>query len=138
MPQHELCCHIVSQSRKFKKLNAHAKRLWEHVHTHTNTCDFLSIHVPYTCKPQKSYSDSLADPEFIISDFAKFDRPAQLHLAFQALDKFQGSVGHLPRSYNKEDAMKLLELAKEMNGSGPFKVCVCVCVCACCVKNVHM
>ena len=30
--------------------------------------------------------------------------------------------------------MKLLELAKEMNGSGPFKVCVCVCVCVC----VHM
>ena len=109
-----------------------------------NMCTHTQIHViscPYmyhTCKPQKSYSDSLADPEFIISDFAKFDRPAQLHLAFQALDKFQGSVGHLPRSYNKEDAMKLLELAKEMNGSGPFKVCVCVCVCACCVKNVHM
>ena len=97
-----------------------------YAHTHKYMC-FLVHTCTIHAKPQKSYSDSLADPEFIISDFAKFDRPAQLHLAFQALNKFQGSVGHLPRSYNKEDAMKLLELAKEMNGSGPFKVCECVC-----------
>ena len=33
----------------------------------------------------KSLRQSLADPEFLMSDFAKFDRPLQLHLGFQAL-----------------------------------------------------
>ena len=33
---------------------------------------------------------ALADPgEFLLSDFAKLDRSAQLHLGFQAIDAFQ-------------------------------------------------
>ena len=57
-----------------------------------------------------------------MSDFAKFDRPGQLHIAFQALDKFQSSVGRLPGPYNKEDALKFVEIAKETNNSSPCKV----------------
>ena len=57
-----------------------------------------------------------------MSDFAKFDRPGQLHVAFQALDKFQSTVGRLPRPYNKEDALKFVEIAKETNSSSPCKV----------------
>ena len=34
---------------------------------------------------QKSISESLVDPEHVFTDFAKFERPGQLHLAFQAL-----------------------------------------------------
>ena len=71
---------------------------------------------------QKSLSDSLANPEFVISDFAKFDRPGQLHMAFQALDRFQSTVGRLPRSYNKEDAVKFVEVAKEVNNGSTCKV----------------
>jgi ubiquitin-activating enzyme E1 len=33
---------------------------------------------------------ALADPgEFLLSDFAKLERSAQLHVGFQALDAFQ-------------------------------------------------
>ena len=74
---------------------------------------------------QKSFSDSLANPEFVMSDFAKFDRPGQLHIAFQALDKFQSTVGRLPRPYNKEDALKFVEIAKETNTGSPCKVDSC-------------
>ena len=71
---------------------------------------------------QKSFSTSLTEPDFIISDFAKFDRPGQLHLAFQALDKFQAQVGRLPLPYNKEDGAKLATIAKEINTSATNKV----------------
>ena len=80
-------------------------------------CLLISFH--------KSFSDSLANPEFVMSDFAKFDRPGQLHIAFQALDKFQSTVGRLPRPYNKEDALKFVEIAKETNTSSPCKVVYC-------------
>jgi ubiquitin-activating enzyme E1 len=44
----------------------------------------------------KSLRQSLADPEFLMSDFAKFDRPLQLHLGFQALHAFRAVHGELP------------------------------------------
>ena len=53
------------------------------------------------------------DPEYLISDFAKFDRPAQLHLGFQALDKFLSSKSHLPRPHNAADAAEILAMVKE-------------------------
>ena len=34
---------------------------------------------------QKSLRDSLNEPELMLTDFAKFDRPGQLHIAFQVL-----------------------------------------------------
>lgn len=38
----------------------------------------------------KPLSAAIAEPgEFLVSDFAKLEQPAQLHLAFQALDAFQ-------------------------------------------------
>lgn len=37
-------------------------------------------------------------PEFLMTDFAKFDRPGQLHIGFQALYEFQKQKGQLPRS----------------------------------------
>ncbi len=67
-------------------------------------------------------SSSLVDPEFVISDFAKFERPAQLHLAYQSLDAFVKGEGQLPRSYNKEDGLKLVELAKKINSEATNKV----------------
>ncbi len=40
---------------------------------------------------------SMAQPgEFLMTDFAKFDRPALLHAAFQALDAFEVRHGPLP------------------------------------------
>lgn len=65
-----------------------------------------------------SYQDletQLKNPEFIISDFAKFDRPGQIHLAFQALHEFQSSNnGELPRPHNENDALEIVKLTKTL------------------------
>ncbi|ODV92350.1 hypothetical protein CANCADRAFT_56027 [Tortispora caseinolytica NRRL Y-17796] len=62
----------------------------------------------------KPLVESIADPEYLVSDFAKFDRPAQLHIGFIALDKFIQQNSALPRPRNKEDAEKLLDIAKNV------------------------
>lgn len=63
-----------------------------------------------------SLKEQLANPEYLISDFAKFDRPPQLHLGFQGLHAFQTRHnGKLPRPYNEEDAAELLQLVKEIS-----------------------
>ncbi|KAI9292924.1 ubiquitin-activating enzyme E1 [Neoconidiobolus thromboides FSU 785] len=64
----------------------------------------------------KNLLESLKEPEFVISDFAKFDRPIQLHIGFQALHQFK-QLNHdkLPKPRNEEDAIKMLELANKIN-----------------------
>ena len=49
---------------------------------------------------QKSLRQSLGEPEMMVTDFAKFERPAQLHLGFQALHKFKTDKGDLPRTWS--------------------------------------
>ena len=88
----------------------------------------LRHHITCICT-QKKFSDSFANPEFIISDFAKFDRPSQLHIAFQALDKFRTEKGQLPRPYNKEDGAKFVEIAKQLGTDGDYKVTHLSCEC---------
>ncbi|KAK0641564.1 hypothetical protein B0T16DRAFT_431304 [Cercophora newfieldiana] len=61
----------------------------------------------------KSISAALKDPEFVISDFAKFDRPQQLHIGFQALNAFAQTHKRLPRPMNEEDALVVVNSAKE-------------------------
>ncbi|KAJ4413484.1 E1 ubiquitin-activating protein [Gnomoniopsis sp. IMI 355080] len=60
----------------------------------------------------KSIATALKDPEFVISDFAKFDRPQQLHIGFQALHAFAQSHGRLPKPMNKVDAAALVGAAQ--------------------------
>lgn len=62
----------------------------------------------------------LAEPEIVPSDFAKFDRPPQLHIGFQALHQFVAKAGFLPRPHNEEDAQALLELAKDLAVKSPL------------------
>lgn len=50
----------------------------------------------------KNFTASLKEPEFVMSDFAKFDRPQQLHLGFQALNAFQVAKGRLPNRRRAE------------------------------------
>uniref|UniRef100_UPI00358F9CFB ubiquitin-like modifier-activating enzyme 1 n=1 Tax=Myxine glutinosa TaxID=7769 RepID=UPI00358F9CFB len=45
----------------------------------------------------KSFRDSLKEPSFIITDFAKMERPGNLHIAFQALHEYVGKYSRLPR-----------------------------------------
>lgn len=54
----------------------------------------------------------LKHPEHLISDFAKFDRPQQLHIGFQALHAFaETHNGQFPRPHNDEDAAEVLKHA---------------------------
>lgn len=50
---------------------------------------------------QKSLSSSMAEPEFLLTDFAKFDRPGQLHMGFQALHAFEKKHSRVPKPWNQ-------------------------------------
>ncbi|UYV64203.1 UBA1 [Cordylochernes scorpioides] len=61
----------------------------------------------------KPLEESLTEAEFVVSDFAKFDRPSLLHLGFQALHAYKKQHGGaLPRPWNKEDAQEVVKLAE--------------------------
>ncbi|CAH0547040.1 unnamed protein product [Brassicogethes aeneus] len=63
----------------------------------------------------KSLTESLENPDFIISDFAKFDSPTQLHLAFQALHEFIETHSRTPTPWSPSDASEFLNIAKSIN-----------------------
>ncbi|XP_033109531.1 ubiquitin-like modifier-activating enzyme 1 [Anneissia japonica] len=67
----------------------------------------------------KSLRQSLAEPEFLMTDFAKFDRPGQLHIGFQALHEFYQKKATNPRPRNKADAAEMVAMAKEINSKAP-------------------
>ncbi|SLM39451.1 poly rna transport protein [Lasallia pustulata] len=67
--------------------------------------------------------EQLKKPELLISDFAKFDRPQQLHVGFQALHAFaENHEGDLPRPHSDEDASEVLKYAQSLAGEGEDKV----------------
>jgi len=70
----------------------------------------------------KSLKESLDQPEYFITDFAKFERPSQLHLGFQALHEYKKAVGSLPMPRNKMDIEKFLDIAKDLNTKVEAKV----------------
>lgn len=61
----------------------------------------LTLLISFVFPVQKSISSSMAEPEFVLTDFAKFDRPGQLHVGFQAIHAFQKKHNHLPAPWNK-------------------------------------
>lgn len=63
----------------------------------------------------KSLKNSLDEPDYLISDFGKFDRPCQLHLAFLALHKFVSANGRLPNPWNSDDANTFLKTTESVN-----------------------
>ncbi len=80
---------------------------------------FTQVKVPTEIKFEK-LALQLSKPEFLYSDFAKFDRPGQLHLGFQALYQFQEKhQGQLPRPLNKEDAAQLVSFTKDLAVQNP-------------------
>ncbi|OJA15293.1 hypothetical protein AZE42_00927 [Rhizopogon vesiculosus] len=70
----------------------------------------------------KSLRESLAAPEFFVTDFAKFDRPSTLHAGFQALSQFKSQQQRLPRPRNVEDAASLIALAKKIDADADEKI----------------
>ena len=68
-------------------------------------------------------SEQLKTPELLMSDFAKFDRPQQLHLGFQALHEFASrNSGRLPRPCSDKDASEVLKYAQALAGDGDDRV----------------
>lgn len=71
----------------------------------------------------ETLSTQLRNPEHVMSDFGKFDRPAQLHIGFQALHAFaEKHGGELPRPHSDEDAAEFLKIATGRAGEGKDKV----------------
>lgn len=70
----------------------------------------------------KSLEESLKDPEFLMTDFGKFDRPGVMHLAYQTMQEFAKKNGRLPKPWSEEDADAFLGLFKEVNAGSPCKV----------------
>lgn len=70
----------------------------------------------------KTLKDSLEEPEILMTDFAKWDRPGVLHIAFQALDKFVKKTGHLPKPRSQSDADAFVGMFKEVNAASKAKV----------------
>ncbi|KAF1347134.1 ubiquitin-activating enzyme E1 [Delphinella strobiligena] len=69
------------------------------------------------------FSQQIKNPELVMSDFAKFDRPAQLHVGIQALHKFaESNKGELPRAHHEADAAQLFKIAQDIAASGEEKV----------------
>ncbi|KAI9304954.1 ubiquitin-activating emzyme E1 [Cunninghamella echinulata] len=69
-----------------------------------------------------SFRESLAKPEFLVSDFAKFDRPAQLHVGFQALHQFIEKNNRFPKPRNEQDATEVYQLTQQLASSGEEKI----------------
>ncbi|KAI0240926.1 E1 ubiquitin-activating protein [Massospora cicadina] len=82
---------------------------------------FTKVKMPKTLHFRR-LREALVNPEFLISDFAKFDRPMQLHLGFQALDAFIARHSALPLSYNEAHAVELVAIAKELASNSADQV----------------
>ncbi|KAF4008087.1 hypothetical protein G4228_019698 [Cervus hanglu yarkandensis] len=67
----------------------------------------------------KSLLNSLAEPDFVITDFAKYSRSAQLHIGFQALHQFCAQHGRSPRPHSEKDAAELVTLAEAVKDQAP-------------------
>lgn len=64
----------------------------------------------------KSLEKAFLSPEFLCTDFAKFDRLAQLHIAFHGYEKFIEKYDRKPKPWNNKDAELFIELCKTLNG----------------------
>ncbi|KAJ1531032.1 hypothetical protein ONE63_005862 [Megalurothrips usitatus] len=64
----------------------------------------------------KPLKDALKEPEFVMTDFGKFDFPAQLHVAYTTLHRFEADHGRLPNSWSDADAEEFVKLAKQEGG----------------------
>lgn len=68
-------------------------------------------------------TQQLKKPTLLMSDFAKFDRPAQLHVGFQALHAFAADHnGEFPRAHNEADAAEVLKHAQGLASQGEEQV----------------
>ncbi|KAK0528938.1 E1 ubiquitin-activating protein [Tilletia horrida] len=74
---------------------------------------FTQVKMPKTIS-FKPLRESLKQPEQLISDFAKFDRPTTLHFGWQALSAYWEKTGHLPPPRNAAAADEVVAIAKSI------------------------
>ncbi|CAF1335638.1 unnamed protein product [Rotaria sordida] len=63
----------------------------------------------------KSFSDALIEPDLLLCDFSKMSMPSNLHLAFQALSRFEKQYNILPKPWDEPDAEKFYEIVEKLN-----------------------
>lgn len=67
-------------------------------------------------------AESIANPQFVTSDWAKDARPPVLHLAYQALDTFIQKHKKAPESHNEAHANEVLDILKSLNDKNEKKL----------------
>lgn len=85
--------------------------------TTTNHQGYITqVKQPQTLSFQ-TYQQKMEDPgEFVLSDFAKFDRPQLLHMGYKALNQYaEQNSGSLPAPADFEAANKVVELAAALS-----------------------
>ncbi|XP_076443646.1 ubiquitin-like modifier-activating enzyme 6 [Babylonia areolata] len=65
----------------------------------------------------KSLEEQLVSPSLLLPDLSKFNAPANIHLAFQALHQFWAETGSLPQPWCSDSADRLVALAKTCSAS---------------------
>lgn len=76
------------------------------------------IKMPTTLRFESLEAQRL-QPTFVVTDYAKFDYPDQLHLAFDVLHEFIALHKRAPRPWNNEDAHAFLHLANARKPQTP-------------------
>ncbi|XP_068524646.1 LOW QUALITY PROTEIN: ubiquitin-like modifier-activating enzyme 1, partial [Anas acuta] len=62
----------------------------------------------------KRLRESLAEPEMLLTDFGKAERPPMLHWGWQALHRFMQQHGRPPRPRHQGDAAEVVAMAREL------------------------
>ncbi|XP_066144924.1 ubiquitin-like modifier-activating enzyme 1 [Euwallacea fornicatus] len=70
----------------------------------------------------KPLKESLENPEFVITDYSKFEYPSQLHIAFSVLHSFVEKHGRVPKAWSNEDAAEFLAIAEANVNSGDSEI----------------
>uniref|UniRef100_A0A8V5GU61 E1 ubiquitin-activating enzyme n=1 Tax=Melopsittacus undulatus TaxID=13146 RepID=A0A8V5GU61_MELUD len=68
------------------------------------------------CHPgqDKRLRESLVEPELMVTDFAKAERPPMLHWGWQGLHRFIAQRGHAPRPRHQGDAAEMVALTRAL------------------------
>ncbi|KAL7020063.1 hypothetical protein ACKWTF_011370 [Chironomus riparius] len=61
----------------------------------------------------KTLEEAEKNPEFVLSDYSKFDHPQNINIAFTALSRYFAKNGRNPRPWHNDDYPEFLELCKE-------------------------
>ncbi|KAK7202558.1 ubiquitin activating enzyme [Myxozyma melibiosi] len=80
---------------------------------------YQQVKVPFQIS-MESLMTQLQKPEYLYSDFAKLERPPQLHIGFQALQGFANKhEGQLPKPMDEADANEVVHIARTLAAQMP-------------------